>query len=93
LIHFLSSHELSGFHKELASLSIDYIVLETNYCYSSTGKCRFSDIWKVEDIRLGRNDYSEDSPLICDQLIIEPKPLFKRVFANNYYHVFKLIND
>jgi hypothetical protein len=86
-----SSHELSGVHKDLSSLSIDYIVLEKNYCYSSSGKCRFDDIWKVEDFRLGRNDYSQDMPLICDQLFIDPKPLFKRVFANNYYHVLQLI--
>jgi len=86
-----SSHELSSVHKDLSSLSIDYIVLEQNYCYSSSGKCRFSDIWKVEDIRLGRTDYSKDTPLICHQLFTDPKPLFKRVFANNYYHVLQLI--
>ncbi|XP_054154295.1 probable C-mannosyltransferase DPY19L1, partial [Oppia nitens] len=113
-----SSHELRSVHSQLSSLSIDYIVLETNYCYSRTGKCRMNDIWKVEDRRQTGNSHrlvgksgkkeeqeieedegegedavgdEQELPLICDQLFADPKPLFKRVFANNYYHVLQLI--
>ena len=88
---FLSSHALESVHSHLSSLSIDYIVLETNYCYSWSGKCRFIDIWRAEDFRSGRIDYDEDTPLICDRLFADPKPLFRRVFANNYYHILQLI--
>ena len=90
IVLFVSSHDVGSVHSQLSSLSIDYIVLETNYCHLWSGKCRFIDIWREEDIRLGRNDYNEDMPLICDRLIADPKPLFKKVFANNYFHVFAI---
>ncbi|CAG2112478.1 unnamed protein product [Medioppia subpectinata] len=79
-----SSHELSSVHRHLSSLSIDYIVLEANYCYSRSGKCRLNDIWKVEDFRrLGRNHYrqqesQQSETLICDRLFAHPKPFFRR---------------
>ena len=89
-----SSHDISTLYRQFSSLSIDYVILERNYCYFSSGKnpnCRLSNIWKVEDIRLGQSNYTQDKPLICHQLFIQPKPLFKSVFENKQFTVLKLI--
>jgi len=73
-------------HTTLSSLSVQYAVLDVNWCKPTRPKagCAIPEVWDVEDIE------NRDKPTFCSQVAYLDK-LFKIVFSNRTYRVIKLL--
>jgi len=73
-------------HATLSSLSVQYAVLDVNWCKPTRPKagCAIPEVWDVEDIE------NRDKPTFCSQ-VAYLDTLFKIVFSNRTYRVIKLL--
>jgi len=73
-------------HATLSSLSVQYAVLDVNWCKPTRPKagCAIPEVWDVEDVE------NRDKPTFCSQVAYLDK-LFKIVFSNRTYRVIKLL--
>ena len=73
-------------HATLLDLSVQYAVLDRNWCTESrpTDNCAIPQVWDRED------EKNRGQKVFCERVVDHPE-LFKREFANNQYRVIKLI--
>lgn len=71
--------------KILKKRKVQYAILEESWCNRRSGVgCSMPEIWDIED------KVNQGKQPLCQKLLNNPEPHFKRVFRNNVYQVLKV---